>query len=84
MLEVWNFCLAGATGGTAGGGAATTGGTGGALKFSSARKGEGGHHPAHLLAFTFGADDLFRGVENQFFKLVITSAAMIFIDRHLT
>src|SRR4030043_857347 len=73
-----------ATGGTAGGGPATTGGTGGALKFPSARKGEGGHHPAHFLVFAFRADDLLRGVENQFFKLVMTSTTMIFIDRHLT
>jgi len=76
--------LAGATGGTAGGGAVTTGGTGGALKLSSARKSERGHHTAHFLVFTFRADDLFRGVENQFFKLVMASTTMIFIDRHLT
>jgi hypothetical protein len=83
IIQYSIFPLIGATGGTIAGGTTAAGGTGGALKLSSARKREGGHHPAHLLAFTFRADDLLRGVENQFFKLVITSAAMIFIDRHL-
>ena len=83
IIQYSIFPLIRATGGTAGGGAATAGGTGGALKLSSARKSERGHHPAHFLAFTFRADDLLRGVENQFFKLVMTSTTMIFIDRHL-
>lgn len=60
IIQYSIFPLIGAAGETAGGGAATTGGTGGALKFSSARKGEGGHHPAHPLAITFRADDLLR------------------------
>ncbi|GEM_PF-3648016 len=37
----------------------------------------------HLLAFAFRASDFFGGVENQFFKLVITLIAMVFIDWHL-
>jgi len=54
----WNFLMA--AGGTTTGGTTAAGGTGGALKLSSARKGEGRHHPAHLLAVTFGAEDLLR------------------------
>ncbi len=74
----------GAAGGAAGGGAAATGGAGGAFKFTAARKGESRHHPAHLLAFTLRARNFSGGVKNQFFKLMITLSAMIFIDWHFT
>jgi len=52
-----------ATGRTTGGGAAAAGGTGGALKFSTAGKGKGGHHPLNFLALTFRADNLFGRIQ---------------------
>jgi hypothetical protein len=71
-------------GGAAGGGTATAGGAGGALKLSAAGKGKGRHHPMNFFAFAFWAGNLFRGVQYQFFKFVLTLITAIFVNRHLT
>ena len=55
--------LFGAAGGAAGGGTASAGRAGGALKFSTARKGKGRHRPVNFLALTFGAGNLLRSIQ---------------------
>jgi len=74
------FC---ATGGTTGGGAGPARGTGSAFELSAAGKGESGQHSIDLFTFAFGAGDLFRRIENQFLKFVVTVTTMIFVNRHL-
>jgi hypothetical protein len=72
----------GATGRTAGGGAASAGGACSALKLSAAGKSEGRHHPGHFFALAFGAGDFFRRIEDQLFEFMLTLAAVIFKYRH--
>lgn len=74
------FC---ATGGTAGGGAGSARGGSSAFELSAAGKGESGQHSIDLFTFAFGAGDLFRRIENQFLKFVVTVGTMIFVNRHL-
>jgi hypothetical protein len=71
-------------GGAAGGCTASAGGTGGAFKLSAAGKGKGGHHPMDFLAFALRTNNLFRGIEYQFFEFVLTLIAVVLINRHLT
>ena len=75
--------LFGTTGWTAGGRAATTRWGCSALELSSAGESKSWHHTADFLAFTFGTYNLFRGIQDQFFKFMLTLTAMIFIDGHL-
>jgi hypothetical protein len=71
-------------GGAGGGGTTTAGGAGGALKLSAAGKGKSRHHPVNFLALTFGAGNLFGGIQYQFFKFVLALITAIFINRHFT
>ena len=72
-----------AAGGAARGCAASAGGACGALKLIAAGKGESRHHSGHFFALAFGAGDFFRRIEDQFFKFMLTLAAVIFKYRHL-
>jgi hypothetical protein len=75
--------LFGAAGRAAGGGAASAGGTGSALKLSTAGKSESGHHPVNFFAFTFWTGNLFRGIQHQFFKFILTLITAKLINWHL-
>jgi len=71
-----------AAGRAARGCAASAGGACGALKLIAAGKGESRHHSGHFFALAFGAGDFFRRIEDQFFKFMLTLAAVIFKNRH--
>ena len=71
------------TGGAACCSTAATGWGCGALELSPAGESKSWHHPVDLFAFTLGTYDLFRRIEDQFFKFMLTLTAMIFIDGHL-
>jgi hypothetical protein len=63
MIQYSIIPLFGATGGAGGGSTSAAGRTGGALKFSTARKGKGRHRPVNFLALTFGAGNLLRSIQ---------------------
>lgn len=71
-------------GGAASGSTASAGGAGSTLKLSTTGKGKGGHHPMDFLAFALRTNNLFRGIQYQFFEFVLTLITAVLINRHLT
>jgi len=68
-LEPWSprtlepLFLFGAAGGAARGCTAFAGGTASALKFPTAGKGKGRHHPMDFFTFTLRTNNFFRGLQ---------------------
>ncbi len=80
VLDIWNLFRT--TGGATGGRAPTAGGGGCALEFSSAGEGKGRHHALNFFTLTFGTDNFFRDIKDQFFEIVLALIAMVFKDWH--
>jgi hypothetical protein len=74
--------LFGPAGGTAVGCAAPAGGGCRTLKLPAAGKGKGRDQPSDLLTLALRTFDLFRGIEDQFLKIISALAAVIFVNRH--